>query len=100
MTASSISTTYSHWTKVELTIETIIAAQQDLPAKELTVNVAVMEQEVDGYEGNNGETFFRSVVKTMLPDASGTTLFKSWTEGEQRSIVNTWNMTQVLMRTS
>jgi hypothetical protein len=80
----------------QLTIETIIAAQQALPAKELTVHVTVIEQEVDGYEGNNGETFFRSVVKTMLPDASGTTLFKSWTEGEQRSIVNTWNMTDVI----
>ena len=52
-----------------LGIETQIAAQQALSAKELTVHVAVIEQEVEGFSGSNGETLFRSVVKTMLPDA-------------------------------
>jgi len=47
-----------------------------------------VERLVTNVSGTNGETSFESVVKTLLPDAAGTTVNKSWTAGEYKNFVN------------
>ena len=82
-----------------LTIEAEITPRQDIPATELTVHLAVIERVITGVTGNNGETSFESVVKTMLPDAAGTTIYQAWNKDESRVIVQSWNMQHVYDRT-
>ena len=69
-----------------------VTAKENLPARELTVHVVVIERKITSVTGGNGETTFENVVKTMLPDAGGTTLYKAWSQGEKRTIDNSWNM--------
>lgn len=78
-----------------LNIETEVSAQEDLPTREFTVHVAVIERKITDVTGNNGETTFKNVVKTLLPDAAGTTLFKAWAKNEYRFIENNWAMENV-----
>jgi hypothetical protein len=78
-----------------LSINTQLTAKEDIPASELTVHVAVVERKVTGVTGNNGETEFRNVVKTLLPDAAGTTLYKSWARGDNGTITDSWQLKNV-----
>jgi hypothetical protein len=78
-----------------LTIEAQITPRQNLPATELTVHLVVIERVITGVTGNNGETSFESVVKTMLPDAAGTTIYQAWNKDEPRIIELSWNMQHV-----
>jgi hypothetical protein len=66
-----------------------------IPLMELSVRIAVIERVVEGITGNNGDTIFRSVVKAMLPDAAGTTIYKAWGPGESSRIKQTWDISQV-----
>jgi hypothetical protein len=76
-------------------IETEVTAKENLPARELTLHVVVMERQITGLTGGNGETTFENVVKVMLPDVAGHTLYQSWTKGEKRTIPDLWNMKHV-----
>jgi hypothetical protein len=78
-----------------LTIEAQITPRQNIPATELTVHLAVIERVITKVTGNNGETSFESVVKTMLPDAAGTTIYQAWNKDEPRYIDQSWNMQHV-----
>ena len=71
-----------------LNITTSVSSPKAVPATEITLHVAVVERLVTNVSGTNGETSFESVVKTLLPDAAGTTVNKSWTAGEYKNFVN------------
>gem|GEM_PF-3464797 len=85
----------SHLAGNTLYTEAEINALQDIAASDLTVHVAVIEQVITGVTGGNGETVFESVVKTMLPDAAGTTIYHDWTQGESRYLDNSWYLQHV-----
>jgi hypothetical protein len=74
-----------------LEVEAEVFAQEDIPATELTVHLAVIERVITGVTGNNGETSFESVVKAMLPHAAGTTINENWQQGVPRYINQSWN---------
>jgi hypothetical protein len=79
-----------------LIIEAEVFALEAIPTPvELTVHLAVKERVVTGITGNNGETQFESVVKALLPDAGGTTIYKSWTQGESSFVTENWNLQHV-----
>jgi hypothetical protein len=54
----------------------------------LTLHTALVEKEIkfDTPPGTNGETVFHSVMRKMLPNASGTSLATTWTNGQSFSI--------------
>ena len=79
-----------------LNIEAEVYARENIPATELTVHLAVIEQVITGVTGSNGETSFESVVKTMLPDAAGTTIYQAWNLGDYRFIGAEWDMQNVV----
>jgi hypothetical protein len=70
-----------------------ITALKGLPARERTLYTLVVEDSITGtdYEGTNGQTLFRYVARKLLPDAGGTPLTKSWTEGESLPVNVEWN---------
>jgi hypothetical protein len=76
-------------------IDAQISAEDEIPKHEYTVHVGVVERRITGETGANGETVFENVVKALLPDASGVTLFKDWYKGEQREVITSWNMQNV-----
>jgi VCBS repeat-containing protein len=78
-----------------LNIQTQISPREDIPASELTIHVAVIERKITGVTGNNGENIFESVVKTLLPDAAGTTLYRAWARDETKRIDDAWEMQNV-----
>jgi hypothetical protein len=69
----------------------VYALKEITPARQLTIHLAVIEQVVTGVTGSNGETSFESVVKTLLPDAAGTTLYQTWNAEEPRYIRENWD---------
>jgi hypothetical protein len=68
-----------------------IYALENIPLTQLTVHLAVVEQVITGVTGNNGETSFESVVKALLPDAAGTTVYQAWNSEEPRLIREAWH---------
>ncbi len=69
-----------------LSSEAQVFSLKDIPAKQLTVHIAVIEKVITGETGINGETSFESVVKAMLPDAAGTTIYQEWKKDEPRYV--------------
>ncbi|MBN1789681.1 MAG: T9SS type A sorting domain-containing protein [Bacteroidales bacterium] len=69
-----------------LSTEAQVFALKDIPAKQLTVRIAVIEKVITGEKGSNGETSFESVVKAMLPDAAGTAIYEGWKKDEPRYV--------------
>ncbi len=78
-----------------LHVEAEVYSRENIPATELTIHLAVIEQLVTGVTGGNGETSFESVVKAMLPDAAGTTIYQEWAQGEYRYIDSEWDLQHV-----
>lgn len=66
-----------------LIINYSIAASKDLPDSNWVIHVAVVERSV--FEGSTKNKYFESVLRKMLPDASGRKLKKSWSKGESLS---------------
>ena len=62
-------------------IDVTINANEYVPQKELILHMVIMENRVTGITGENEETEFESVFKTMLPDAIGTRINRSWQVG-------------------
>jgi hypothetical protein len=61
-----------------LDIEAQLFAQEYIPPTDLTVHLAVIERLITGVSGGNGENTFESVVRAMLPDAAGTSIYQDW----------------------
>jgi hypothetical protein len=72
-----------------------VYALEDIPATQLTLHIAITEQVVTKETGSNGETSFESVVKTLLPDAAGTSIYQEWKKDEPRDIDVYWEMQNV-----
>jgi hypothetical protein len=62
---------------------------------ELSVRSVVVENLIKGISGSNNDTVFRNVVRTMLPDAAGNAVYKSWMVTEDLEIDNTWEIENV-----
>jgi hypothetical protein len=54
----------------------------------MVAHVAIVEREIDfcSAPGTNGETSFEGVMRTMLPNASGTVLPNTWTVGQSQTL--------------
>lgn len=78
-----------------LDVEAQISVNEDLPATELSVRIAVIERRVTGITGSNGETTFENVVKAMLPGAAGTTIYQAWNTSDHISITESWDLRRV-----
>lgn len=78
-----------------LNVEVEAYALESIPLSELTIHVAVIERKITGITGNNGETEFESVVRKLLPDAAGTTSYKTWEPGEPYRITTEWDMQNI-----
>jgi hypothetical protein len=78
-----------------LTVTVELSALENIPVRELSLHIAVIEREIHGITGLNGETVFSNVVKTMLPDAAGTTLYKAWLAGEKNKARFNWQLANV-----
>jgi hypothetical protein len=70
-------------------------ALKEIPATDISVRVAVIERAIAGINGQNGDTIYRNVVKTMLPDAAGTTYNKAWSQGDHSKIYLNWPLQHV-----
>ena len=78
-----------------LDIQAGLFALENIPATEFTVHLAVVEMTVTGVTGGNGETSFENVVRAMLPDAAGTTVYQAWQEDEPRYVKQAWELQNV-----
>ncbi len=79
----------SDYDSVSITI--VITASQNFSTSNsntLTLHTALIEKEIkfDIPPGTNGETVFHGVMRKMLPNANGTTLATSWTNGQTQTI--------------
>ncbi len=78
---------------VEISIE--VAAINPIPLRELTLHIVVIENEITGIEGGNGEVKFLDVVKALIPDPAGTYIYKSWEPGDYEKLYYTWEYEKV-----
>jgi hypothetical protein len=75
---------------------TLTASQAFSASGSLVLHVAMVEKEID-FEtapGSNGETVFHSVMRKMIPNASGSALPATWTNGQSQTFtlqINTPN---------
>lgn len=79
----------SNYDSVSITIE--ITASQNFStngSNTLTLHTALIEKEIkfDTPPGTNGETVFHGVMRKMLPNANGTSLATTWTNGQTQTI--------------
>lgn len=85
-----------------INVQAEIKALKDIPDAELTLHMAVVEKEVFDplVAGTNGEEWFRNVLKKLLPNAGGTSLSKSWAQGESTDLSFAWNYKHVFNKDS
>jgi VCBS repeat-containing protein len=72
-----------------------VRANETIAQKELTLHVVVIENVIVGVVGNNGENSFESVFKTMLPDATGTSINHAWSVNEEETYNFNYNYENV-----
>ncbi|MBN1145303.1 MAG: tandem-95 repeat protein [Bacteroidales bacterium] len=78
-----------------LIVEVDIVAVNAMPMTELSLRVAVIEREIHGISGNNGDTVFRNVVKAMLPGAAGISIPKSWSVSDHEKRYLEWPLQNI-----
>jgi hypothetical protein len=78
-----------------LYVQAQVSSRVEIPLTGFTLHIAVIEQAITGITGNNGDTSFESVVKTMLPGSEGTPVYKAWSPGESHFINKSWNLQNV-----
>jgi hypothetical protein len=78
-----------------INVSATLIARKAIAPSELILHTVIIEREVTGVEGTNGETLFRNVVKAMLPNAAGTYKYRSWTAGSTELINYSWNFSNV-----
>ncbi len=76
-------------------IEVYIEDINPLPRRELNLHIVVVENEITGIAGENGETRFYDVVKALVPDPAGTYIYKSWEPGDYETLYYTWEYEKV-----
>jgi hypothetical protein len=80
--------TFYHATYVD--VEVTVQASEPIPLSELTLHVVIIENEITGIEGLNGESAFQDVVKAFVPDPAGTYIYKEWSPGDFETLFYTW----------
>lgn len=75
-----------------LDITTDIKALETISSRPITLQIVIIENEVKGFEGKNGETVFESVVRDMVPGTAGTQFEQSWDIGTTQHIENNWDI--------
>jgi hypothetical protein len=76
-------------------IEVEIEAIDSVSLRELTLHIAVIENEITGVAVINGEQRFQDVVKALVPDPAGTYIYKSWKPGDYETLFYTWEYDKV-----
>jgi len=76
-------------------INTRIIALEALNKSSITVHIAIIESIITDIKGVNNDSIFKSVVKTLLPNASGTNFNQLWDEGNSEIINSSWTLTNV-----
>jgi hypothetical protein len=76
-------------------LNTTAKSLAELPEREYTLHTGVLERRISGVPGTNGETVFENVVKALLPNPAGTTLFRSWHPGDSIRVDDSWIMHDV-----
>ncbi|MCK4346262.1 MAG: PKD domain-containing protein, partial [Bacteroidales bacterium] len=80
-------------TNGSISIDADITAIDSIPAKDITVQIVVIEKEIT--LSGEGTIVYESVLKKMLPDAGGTNFSQRWLPGETKNINTSWNMENV-----
>jgi hypothetical protein len=76
-------------------VECALTALENIPQSYLTLYIVVIEREITQITEENEEEFYESVVKTILPNPSGTSYNKSWLLGERETVNYSWTYTNV-----
>jgi hypothetical protein len=79
----------------DVDIEVEITAINKISLRGLTLRIVVIENEISGMEGKNGEKKFLDVVKALVPDPAGIYIFKSWDEGDHETLYYKWKYDRV-----
>ncbi len=69
-----------------------LEALRDFSKRKMFLNVAVVEKLLTGeeYAGDNGDLWFKNVVRKMLPDIGATNFNRAWSKGEVETLTLTW----------
>ncbi len=68
-----------------------ITSVNDIEEREITTHIVIVEKDVSqNTQTINGDQNFKSVMRQMLPDATGNKLLKPWTAGETTSFTQGW----------
>jgi hypothetical protein len=78
-----------------LYITTSITALADMPNREYTIHVGVIERKITIETGTQGKTEFRNVIKAFLPDPAGNIFFRAWNVNDVDSVKNYWYLQNV-----
>jgi hypothetical protein len=79
----------------DVDIEVTLEAINPVSLRELTLHIAVVENEITDIEGENGENRFLDVVKAFVPDPAGTYIYKDWAPGDDEILHHTWTYDKV-----
>jgi hypothetical protein len=74
-----------------MTITADVSALEDISYDDYALHVVVTEDSIESLQSHN----LMSVVRTMRPDASGTTLPGNWVAGDLLQVANTWDFGSV-----
>ncbi|PLX17336.1 MAG: hypothetical protein C0599_13860 [Salinivirgaceae bacterium] len=80
----------------EINVNIDVVANEELTGKNLTLHTVMIESEVTSITGSNGETQFFSVLRKMLPNAGGTGLNGTWTQGQTESFNFSWDFANAI----
>jgi hypothetical protein len=73
-----------------LTIDIEIEALNSLGQKNVTLQVAILENIIKDVVTENGETRFESVLKDMYPNSQGTSYTRNWNVGDKEVLDFEW----------
>jgi hypothetical protein len=76
-------------------VECTLTALENIAQSYLTLYIVVIEREITQITEENEEEFYESVVKTILPNPSGTSYIRSWALGENETVNYSWTYTNV-----
>jgi hypothetical protein len=74
-----------------MTITADVSALEDISYDDYALHLVVTEDSIESLQSHN----LMSVVRTMRPDASGTTLPGTWVAGDLLQVANTWDFGSV-----
>ena len=95
----AVESLYDSFFKLEVTsmiqdtailVHAVITPLIDLPLTELSVRMVILEPVIRDISGTGENSIFRNIVKAMLPDAAGYSLYKSWGKNEPFILADSW----------